>query len=257
MQKIGETKGSSREANVAPPPGIPTGKMNGGEPEEFIPSAARARYPGDFKVAETDGPLVIEDEQMNTEWHNPTDRDVVVEVHVGTDAKNALWRKWFNAAPPAKRQEMMTGLRVFVIKANSTRMIPSEYDLAIQRTQCIHPQCHKKRDQCRNVDHPRVVVSGLAPQLVCRRWEKVPSLHQNLDTALAATAAATKALAEATAHRMLAEQQSKSAEELLASSQLEARRNADAREAAERELQRVNVERQELERRLAALEAKK
>jgi hypothetical protein len=223
--------------------------------QEFLPSAPKARYGGEFIPVETSGPLYQEDDQLNTEWYNPTKIDVVLEIHIGTDPKNAAWKRAFLEASPAKREEMKTGNRIYIVKAGSTRLIPSEYDLAIQRTHCLHPQCHSKKDCCKNLDHPRVVSAGLAPQLICKRWHKVPTLAANLDMARAQAEEALKSLAGATADRMKAELATATAQRLMEQSQFAAHEAAENTERAKNELERERQARLAAENELQQLKS--
>lgn len=201
--------------------------------EEFLPSAKPAKYSAEYVPHETNGPLLIEDDQMYTEWYNPTSTDVVLEIYVGTDPKNHLWRKAFLEASQVKRLEMKSGNKIFIVKAGQTREIPAEYDLAIQRTHCLHPQCTAKKDACKDLDHPRVVASGLAPQLVCKKWRRVPSLAANLDMARAQAEQALKQLAESNADKMNAELSAAQAYKLLEEAQKAAREAKEAQARAE------------------------
>ena len=229
---------------------VPPSPLQTSEKEEFLPRARPARYRGEVEIRETEDPLVMEDEQLDTEWFNPTDVDVVLPVYIGTDPKGQLWRRAFAAASPARRLEMSSGTRTFIVKAGQTRMIPSEFDLAIQRTHCLHPQCGAKKDACKNLDHPRVVIAGLAPQLLCKKWHKVPSLSANLDQARAQTDAAVRALSDASAQKIAAEMDTAQAKKLLEEAQSVAQAAIEARVNAERELERERAARLEAETKL-------
>ena len=223
---------------------------------DFLQSAKAAKYDGQFIPTETTGPILVEDDQLNTEWYNPTKEDVVLEVHIGTDPKNAIWRKAFLESSAAKRQEMKSGNRIFIVKAGQTRMIPSEYDLAIQRTHCLHPQCNAKKDACRDLDHPRVVIAGLGPQLVCKTWHKVPSLSANLDQARSQAEAATSALMVASKQKVDAELETENARRLLEEAKAAARDAIEAKARADAEVERMRRERVELEAKLVAVKGK-
>ena len=149
----------------------------------LVPPAERPNYasPHDFEETSTE-----------TIWENPFDYDVAVQVHVGatprpdpTDRGLAAWR----AMPEAKRREMMTGKRTYVIKARSRRAISSDFDQAIQQTRCTHPDCPgQKAILCRNPEHVehRLIVGGLYPRLINRGTQQRPiskpaELHWSLD----------------------------------------------------------------------------
>lgn len=207
---------------------------------DFLPSARPAKYAAEYEPHETSAPLVIEDDQINTEWFNPSSEDVVLELHVGTDPKNMVWLKAYREASVAKRLEMKSGNRIMIVKAGQSKMIPAEFDLAIQRTNCLHPQCTAKRDLCKDLDHPRVVSGGLAPQLLCKRWHRVPSLAANLDIARAQADEAMRQVASAHAQKLQAERDTTNAQLLMERAQvsareaLEAKERADAQAAADR-----------------------
>lgn len=200
---------------------------------EFLPSAKPAHYEEAFIPVETATPNLIEDDQLYTEWHNPTQSDVILQLHIGTDPKSAIWRQAFNRATPAQRLEMKSGHRVIIIRAGQTKTVDSEFDYAIQRTRCLHPQCTNKRDSCREIEHPRVVTSGLAPQLVCKRWKKIPRLDANLDQARAQTEAATAAMAKAQTEKLAADLEVQEARKLLEEAQRSAREAHEAKARAE------------------------
>lgn len=173
----------------------------------LVPPAERPAYssPHDFEETSTE-----------TIWENPFDYDVAVQVHVGstprpdpTERGLAAWR----ALPEAKRREMQTGQRVYVIRAKSRRSIPSEFDQSIQQTRCTHTDCPgPKSILCRDPEHAehRMIVGGLYPRLLNRGTQqrplsKPPELHWSLDDQKARAAEALEKaklkLAEATQAR--------------------------------------------------------
>jgi hypothetical protein len=175
--------------------------------KSLVPQAERPNYasPHDF-----------EETSSETIWENPFDYDIPVQVHVGATPRPdpsenglAAWR----ALNPAKRREMQTGQRVYVIKANSRRAIPSEFDQGIQQTRCTHPDCPgPKAIFCRDPEHyeHRMIVGGLQPRLINRGTQqrplsKPPELHWSLDDQRArreeALETAKKKLAEASMAR--------------------------------------------------------
>lgn len=149
----------------------------------LVPQAERPNYssPHDFEETSTE-----------TIWENPFDYDVAVQVHIGSTPRPdpserglAAWR----ALPEAKRREMQTGMRTFVIKAKSRRTIPSEFDQGIQQTRCTHGDCPGPKGMlCRDPEHAefRQIVGGGYPRLICRGTQqrplrKPPELHWSLD----------------------------------------------------------------------------
>jgi hypothetical protein len=131
------------------------------------------------------------DSEEQTIWYNPLDYDVAVQVHVGSQPMQGNWddparlARW-RALPPAKRREMQTGIRVFVIPAKQARAIPSEFDLGIQQTHCYEPDCAKGM-YCRDRSHTnRQIVGGSYPRLINRgtrlhKLETPPRLASALD----------------------------------------------------------------------------
>ena len=228
--------------------------MSQTQPEDFIPSAKSAKYDGHFIPTDTPGPLYIEDDQLNTEWYNPTSQDVVLEIHIGTDPKNAAWRKAYLEASPARRLEMKSGNRIYVIKAGQIKMVPSDYDLAVQRTHCLHPACTSKKDACKDLDHPRVVSAGLAPQLICKRWHRVPGLAANLDMAKAQAEQAMTAMAKANVEKLAADMEVQGARKLLEEAQRATREALEAKARAEEAAARESKARLEAENKLQAAE---
>ncbi len=203
----------------------------------LVPPAERPNYssPHDFEETSTE-----------TIWENPFDYDVAVKVHVGatprpdsSDRGAAAWR----ALPESRRREMQTGQRVYVIKARSTRSIPSEFDQAIQQTRCTHTECPgPKGILCRDSEHAehRLIVGGLYPRLLNRGTQqrpltKPPELHWSLDDQRARAAEALE-----TAKLKLAEAQNAQNAALIAQAALA---DAQAKMAeAEARLQEKGVE---------------
>lgn len=107
-----------------------------------------------------------------TQWENPTDRDVVLELHKETPKHG---RPIAERVPPnlvgeaakLRAWEEQTGKRRFVIRAKGSAFIPSEYDRAIQDV----------RDG--------QIVGGFGPQLINAGAEERPILSPALDAAYA------------------------------------------------------------------------
>lgn len=150
--------------------------------QNLVPPAERPAYqPTDY----------IETSQ-DTIWYNPFEYDVAVQVHVGaegkagpTPAEEVRWK----SLPAPVRREKQTGVRTYVIKAKSERAIPSDFDMAIQHTQCSHYEClGSKGLYCKNPDHSehKTIVAGLYPRLVNKGTQRTPirepaKLHWALD----------------------------------------------------------------------------
>ena len=169
---------------------------------DLVPPAERpGHHPVDFIETSSD-----------TIWFNPFDYPVAVQVHVGAEGKRGPTQaeddRWKSLPPPVRR-EKQTGIRTYVIAPKSERVIPSDFDMAIQHTQCSHYDClGSKGLYCRNPDHAeyKQIVGGLYPRLINRGTQRTPissppKLHWALDDnrakAEAALAAAKQKLAEA------------------------------------------------------------
>lgn len=153
------------------------------------------------------------DEVRDTIWENPTESDVVLDLHVGTTpvygpdhVRRAVTSKW--------TREQKTGLRQFVIRKAVRRnekgepdpkgvlvptraRIPSEFDQGIQQTNCVEPECSSRKTFCRESSHRKNIVGGLGPQLVnvstITRPRLVPALDAYRADKLAAEARAMDA----------------------------------------------------------------
>jgi hypothetical protein len=153
--------------------------------KDLVPAAERPYAPVDHQetVAETI-------------WHNPTEKDVVLDLYVGIpnnlrglvrSGKRLTW-------------EQRTGKRRYIIKAKSRRAIPSEFDMAIQHMQCQDPsgECSQKPFECKNRAHRRTIIGGLAPHtLVMEGLQHRPTVSDALDDKYAAAQAHREKVAEA------------------------------------------------------------
>ena len=137
--------------------------------------------------------------EEQTIWFNPFDHAVAVQVHIGSTPMLsgsqgavseiediARARRW-HSIPAAQRREMQTGIRTYVIPPKSMRAIPSDFDMAIQRTECMHPECLGRKMYCKNREHTeRMIVGGLYPRLINKGTQRMPlteppRLHPALD----------------------------------------------------------------------------
>lgn len=147
------------------------------------------------------------DQVRDTIWENATDKDVVLDLHVGTtpiygDERNR----------PKLSREQRTGLRQFVIPAKSKRSIPSEFDQAIQQTHCQHPDCSGRKAFCRDRSHPAQIVGGIGPQLKNLTTRVRPVLAPALDALRAEKAEAHERAARAKVEAQLATEKASAAE---------------------------------------------
>lgn len=100
-----------------------------------------------------------------TEWYNPTDDDVVLELHVdtpGLTTRKVRFRSGEVPKPLTYRER--TGNIKAVVRAKSSTILSSDYDNAIQKVV------------------NGVIVSGLAPQLKKQGCKVTPKLAPALDT---------------------------------------------------------------------------
>lgn len=121
---------------------------------------------------------------QETVWFNPTDKDILVRVHVGTrpvytEGQKATIRQ-MRERDPGRYAEFRTGERVYVIKAGQRRSISSEFDQAIQQMECLEPDCTTQRLYCRDRTHHRKVMGGGYPQLVNESVQHRPIVHDAL-----------------------------------------------------------------------------
>jgi hypothetical protein len=107
-----------------------------------------------------------EDSESQTVWHNPTDRQVVLDLNVDTPRPGRKPRNW----------EERNGKVRYVLKAGETKAIPSKFDMGIQHTQCHHIDCLQRPFYCRSNEegHEKSTVGGYGPQLVNRGTQKAP-----------------------------------------------------------------------------------
>lgn len=123
------------------------------------------------------------DETRDTMWKNPTDHDVVMDLHIGT---NPLYGNGPRPTlhPFGKTREQRLGVKQFVVKAGQTKAIPSEFDVGIQHRECRHPDCTSKKLYCLDKSHPSNIVGGLGPQLINLGMKVRPRLSPALDAML-------------------------------------------------------------------------
>jgi hypothetical protein len=178
-----------------------------------------------------------------TIWENTTDRDIYLDLHVGTTPvyspkARAEWRE----CTQEERRERQSGTRKYVIRAKSKAAIPSEFDVAIQHTKCLDQDCSRKALYCKNRSHKRMIVAGLCPQgLVNMGWQHVPTISPALDTTLMKQAEAEKLQAEAIAAKNNAEHRLTIANERIEEANKEARELQARTAKAEAELERAKA----------------
>jgi len=122
--------------------------------------------------------MEYDESEHETKWLNPTDRDVVLDLHIGTNPfySNNM-KRTLNALSPEQRRESITGLRRYIFKAGDTTSMPREFDRAIQQTRCCENGCGSNPLYCDDLSHHREVVGGYGPQLINLRWKNRPVLH--------------------------------------------------------------------------------
>jgi len=128
---------------------------------------------------------------QETVWLNPTDRDAVLDLYVGTKPvySPVMKDRWKRMSPPQLR-EARTGLRRFIIRAGDRRSISSDFDQAIQQTVCQEQECSAMPMYCRDQTHHKMVIGGLGPQLINERVQHRPTVHPSLIEAYALEQAA-------------------------------------------------------------------
>ena len=170
-----------------------------------------------------------QDSERQTIWHNPTALPVRLELHVATP------RPSFPIKPVGFEQR--TGKRVYVIQPGQTRAIPSEFDMAIQHTQCHHTDCLQRPFACRSNEegHEKSIVGGFGPQLENKGSQSMPIRAGFITIAPALDdVEARRKAAEEAEYKAFREQ--KMAQERAAAAHAETQR-AEAEVAAARKLQ--------------------
>lgn len=119
---------------------------------------------------------------QETVWYNPTDKDCILDLYVGTKPRySAAQREALRRYTPAQMREYKSGTQRWVIRKGQERGIPIEFDYAIQATICQEPDCTSPNKMyCRDVTHHAAVIGGLGPQLHNRRRQFRPIVHPSL-----------------------------------------------------------------------------
>lgn len=138
-------------------------------------------------VPPAERPFIPFDQQetvQETIWYNPTERDVLLKLHVGakpvySDSQKARFRE-VRLKNPLQYKEWRSGERTLIIPARSERAISADFDQAIQQTQCLEPECVGFRLYCRDRSHHKQVMGGLGPQLINRNCQYRPLVHPSL-----------------------------------------------------------------------------
>lgn len=110
--------------------------------------------------------LAVNDESYWDVWHNPTDREFIVSVHLdhkqpraGNSEKDD---KWLSVARPHDK----TAKEFFRLLPHTDTPIPRHYRGAVQTYLCDEPSCRAKAGSkmCTNTDHhPAIVIGGQCP----------------------------------------------------------------------------------------------
>lgn len=140
----------------------------------------------------------LQESVKETLWENVTDKDIPLEVYVGwaTTARphpdlNTRDPELSRLSPRKLTREERTPTRLWIVKARSTRAIPEEFDMEIQRHQCTEPECTGNPLGCKDNTHRKMIVGGLVPQgLIKRGMQHRPVLSPVLDTLKKEAAAA-------------------------------------------------------------------
>lgn len=155
-----------------------------------------------FDLSEND--IVTADAESiarNTEWYNPTEDTVVLELHVATPSPATTRHPIISRGDKPLTFRERTGKMKYVIGPKKTALISSEFDKAIQ------------------VVRDGVIQSGMGPQLVNKGWQEAPKMHHSLDVAKAERLAAQTA--EQIAYKAKAESEVKLALALAKLAELE------------------------------------
>jgi hypothetical protein len=151
-------------------------------------------------------PAAEQETAQETVWLNPTDKDAVLDLYVGTTpARTQRAREARKALPRPQQRELQTGLRRFIIRAGHRRSISSDFDMAIQQTHCQETECMTRPMYCRDPSHHKMVIGGFGPQLVNEAVQHRPIVHPALIEAHAREQAALAAATEALHQKAVAE----------------------------------------------------
>jgi hypothetical protein len=184
---------------------------------ELVPPAERPFVPFDFQET-----------VQETVWFNPTDNDAVLDLHIGTrPIYTQAQRDRLKMMTPGQKREFLTGKRRFVIPAKSKRSISSDFDMAIQQTECMEPDCYTQRLYCRNTEHHKQVMGGMGPHLLNMSVQHRPVVHSSLIESNANEAATKQRAYEA----LLAKQAADTALAIAQAKVLEAEALAKSNEA--------------------------
>lgn len=125
-----------------------------------------------FEESEENQVVAADEESImrTTEWYNPTDDTVTLDLHVATPSNTRKVPLGSGLKPLTFRER--TGKVRYVIGPKKTALIPSEFDNAIQ------------------VVRDGFIQSGLGPQLVNKGSKEQPKMHHALDVERAAKKAA-------------------------------------------------------------------
>jgi len=162
-------------------------------------------------------PYVEQETVQETVWFNPTEKDAVLDLYVGTKpVYSPKMKEELKRLPPAQLRELRTGLRRYIIRAGERRSIPSEFDQGIQQTHCQESDCASRPMYCRDMSHHHLVVGGLGPQLINEKVQHRPTVHPSLIEAYALEQEAQKQ-----AMLLLQQNQARDAAMVAAQAQLE------------------------------------
>lgn len=186
--------------------------------KELVPPAERPFVAFDFQET-----------VQETVWFNPTDKDYVLDLHIGTrPIYTQAQRDRLKQMTPGQKREFLTGKRRFVIPAKSKRAISSDFDQGIQQTECLEPECYAQRLYCRDATHHKQIMGGLGPHLVNMSVQHRPVVHPSLIEANANNEATKQKAYEA----LLAKQAADTALAIAQAKVLEAEAHAKAHEVS-------------------------
>ena len=150
---------------------------------------------------------------QETVWYNATDRDICLELYVGRGATLPNPKHLGRQLTKDEKNATVT----YVIEAKRARTIPSEFDAAIQRTQCLEAECSQRPLACKDQTHRWLIVGGLAPDGLQRRGlQHRPVLASGLDDSLARENAAKDKAINAMVTRSASDEELAAAKEELA-----------------------------------------
>lgn len=111
--------------------------------------------------------IAVNDPSFWDVWHNPTDQEFIVAIHVDHNTSRGNQGKAVDPVTRKVRPENEPRKEFFRLLPHADTAIPRQYRGAVQTYLCDHPECRALpgNKMCRQ-DHPGVVAGGQCPQAI-------------------------------------------------------------------------------------------